>query len=134
MTCSCRGQENVPLDLMFSQLVLTCFVCFRTLFTVAILNHFCLSNLELKASSYQYFQFLRHLTMPTAPSHVINFYHELWQLSQLWRWMKKVKWAGYGHSSRDPMEPSPGELVVFCPACPQPGINLLLDWQEDEDR
>lgn len=150
VTCSCRGHDNVPLDLMFTRLVPTSFVRFRTLFTVAVLDHFRLSNLELKASGYQYFNFLRRLTMPSAPSQVINFYHELRRLSRLWRWMKRIKWAGYGHSSqsptvpsqenltepskRDPMEPSQGELAVFCPACPQPGINLPRNWKEDEER
>jgi hypothetical protein len=99
VTCSCRGHENIPLDLMFSRLVPTSFVRFRTLFTVTVLDHFCLSNLELKASAYQYFHFLQRMTMPTAPTQVINFYHELRRLSRLWRWMKKIKWAGYGHSS-----------------------------------
>jgi hypothetical protein len=81
---------------------------------------------------------------------VINFYHELRRLSRLWRWVKRIKWAGYGHSSRppmvpsdnnlmelsqqDPMAPSPGELAVFCPACPQPGINLPINWKEDGER
>ena len=77
VTCSCLRHENIPLDLMFSRLVLTSFVRFRTLFTVAVLDHFRLSNLELKSSAYQYFHFLQRLTMPTTPTKVINFYHEL---------------------------------------------------------
>ena len=24
-----------------------------------------------------------------------------------------------------------GELAIFCPACPQPGINILENWRED---
>lgn len=147
VSCACRGHENVPLDLMFSGLVPTSFVRFRTLFTVAVLDHFRLSNLELKASAYQYFHFLQRMTMPTAPTQVINFYHELRRLSRLWRWLKRMKWAGYGHSSLepshdnitepsrpDPMDPSPGELAIFCPACPQPGINIPSNWKDDEER
>jgi hypothetical protein len=57
---------------MFSQLVLTSFVRFRNLFTVAVLDHFHFSNLELKASAYQYFHFLQRMTMPTASTQVIN--------------------------------------------------------------
>src|ERR1700678_4043780 len=26
--------------------------------------------------------------------------------------------------------PSPGNLSIFCPSCPQPGINLPSDWKE----
>ena len=28
-------------------------------------------------------------------------------------------------------EPHPGQLSYFCPACPQPDINLPPDWEED---
>lgn len=27
--------------------------------------------------------------------------------------------------------PGPAELALFCPACPQPGINLPTDWKKD---
>jgi hypothetical protein len=43
--------------------------------------------------------------------------------------MKKLKWAGYGHKTGDPNSPNSGELANFCPACPQPGINLPLNWK-----
>jgi hypothetical protein len=39
---------------------------------------------------------------------------------------------GYGHS-RD-REPGPGDLALFCPACPQPGINLADNWVDDPDQ
>lgn len=26
--------------------------------------------------------------------------------------------------------PTPGNLTIFCPACPQPGINLPPDWRD----
>lgn len=38
--------------------------------------------------------------------------------------MKYSKWHGIGHTAR---EPEPGELALFCPACPQPGVNLPLN-------
>jgi hypothetical protein len=28
------------------------------------------------------------------------------------------------------MPPSDGKLAIFCPSCPQPGINLPSDWQD----
>ena len=48
--------------------------------------------------------------------------------------MKKLKWAGYGHTSADPMNPAAGELTIFCPACPQSGINFPTDWKDDPNR
>ena len=48
--------------------------------------------------------------------------------------MKKLKWAGFGHKTSDPMKVTPGELAIFCPACPQAGINLPDDWKQDDKR
>ncbi|KIO08023.1 hypothetical protein M404DRAFT_135296, partial [Pisolithus tinctorius Marx 270] len=48
------------------------------------------------------------------------------------RLLKLLKWQGFHQQSPDPWA---GELVLFCPACPQPGINVpdqdidLSDWQ-----
>jgi len=47
----------------------------------------------------------------------------------LWRNIKYRKWNGFGHS--DIKEPGPGSLALFCAACPQPNINLLVEWSED---
>ena len=31
------------------------------------------------------------------------------------------------------MEPGLGDLAVLCPACPQPGLNLPEDWEDDKE-
>jgi hypothetical protein len=68
------------------------------------------------------------------PELVPNLYHELRRMSRVWRWMKKLKWAGFGHKVLDHMDPAPGSLANFCPACPQPGINLPENWLDDQQR
>ena len=45
--------------------------------------------------------------------------------------MKKLKWAGYARTPKSVKDVKPGELAIFCPACPQPGINILADWKKD---
>ncbi|KAF8816556.1 hypothetical protein BYT27DRAFT_7220649 [Phlegmacium glaucopus] len=90
----------------------------QTLFTLAVLDQFRYSNLEMKASAYQFFQMLWQITMPMASANV---------------WVKKLKWASFGHKDANPMDVAPGELAVFCPACPQPGINLPDNWLMDEN-
>ena len=69
-----------------------------------------------------------------APSEVVNLYREFQRMSQLWLWMKKLKWAGYTGSSKVVHEVQPGELAIYCLACPQPGINILENWREDPAR
>jgi len=140
VTCNCQGADNVHVDLMYTQLLPTTFTHYKTLFTVAVLDDYRLSNLECKASTYQYYQKICWLTCPMAPTTTPHLYQELMRLSQVWRWLKKLKWAGYGHKSRDLnqsenlQEPISSGLGNFCPACPQPGINLPLDWKNDPNR
>jgi hypothetical protein len=102
---------------------------------MAVLDDFRLSNLECKTSAYQFWQRLRRMTNPTAPFKVVDRYKETLRMSRLWRWMKKLKWAGFGQTvQRDSSQPMNGELTIFCPACPQPGINLPDNWPTDENR
>ena len=133
VTCTCKGSDDLPIDLMYSRLIPTSFEKMRTLFTTTVLDTYRLANLELKASAYQYFQLLQRLSAKTS-SQVPNLYNDLLKVSRAWRWMKKLKWAGFGHTSANPMTPAAGELSVFCPACPQPNINIPENWQNDPNR
>jgi CxC2 like cysteine cluster associated with KDZ transposases len=134
VTCFCHGAEGVHADLMYCRFMPASFSRYRTLFTVAVLDDFRITNLECKASAYQYFQKLRRLTCPTSPSRTPNLYQELGRMSRAWRWMKKLKWAGYGHKDHDFQHVELGELANFCVACPQDGINLDPNWKDDPTR
>jgi hypothetical protein len=132
--CLCGQMDRFHLDLMHAHLFPTSFSRIRTVFTVAGLNDYRLSNLELKASAYQYWQKLTRLSSHGGTTEVIDLYRELRRLSRQWRHLKKMKWAGFGHEAKDADQPAPGELAIFCPTCPQPGINLPPDWQADPNR
>ena len=132
--CTCQGHENITTDLIFAGWVPTSFVRIRTIFTTAVLDHFRYCNLEMRSSAYEFFQLLRRITNSLSPSKVVNLYHELRRLSRLWRWVKKLRWAGYAQRVRQPITPKPGELGIFCPACPQVGINIPVNWKADQNR
>lgn len=134
VSCSCRGHDKIPLDLMACRLLPTSFIRIRTIFSAQLMDYFRLCNLELKASAYQFYQLIRRLTLPLGQSEMINLYHEFRRMSRLWRWMKKLKWAGYGHNQDDYLNPPPGSLSIFCPTCPQPSVNLPQDWKLDKNR
>ncbi|KAG1867501.1 hypothetical protein C8R48DRAFT_747361 [Suillus tomentosus] len=70
------------------------------------------------------FRQLRRMTSSMFPHLVPDRYRELMRVARQWRQLKTMKWHGFGHRSDNP---STGELALFCPACPQPGINVLLD-------
>lgn len=130
--CQAEGSDGIlAYDLMASRLFPASFHRIRTLFTCQMLDYFRLCNLELKASAYQFNQLLRRITMPMAPSQVANIYHEFRRMTRIWRWLKRLKWNGFCHNARDPMEVKGGELAIYCPACPQPGINIPDGWKED---
>jgi hypothetical protein len=54
-----------------------------------------------------------------------NRYRELMTISREWRDLLLRKHFGFGHDLD--LKPSIGDLALFCPACPQPGINLPAD-------
>ncbi|KAI5982238.1 hypothetical protein EDD15DRAFT_2378086 [Pisolithus albus] len=58
-------------------------------------------------------------------------YRELMRVSRLWRDLKHRKWFGFGHDTE--LDPGEGGLALFCPAFPQPGINLPPDWKAQYD-
>jgi hypothetical protein len=131
ISCQCKGEEVLALDLFALHLLPASLKRIKTLFTAQVLDMFRLSNLELKASAYQFHQLLRRLTRPMAPAEVPNLYREFRRMTRIWRWMKKLKWAGYAGSSKKVKDVAPGELAIFCAACPQPGINIPDNWRED---
>ncbi|KAM6490262.1 hypothetical protein JOM56_014239, partial [Amanita muscaria] len=134
VTCSCQGEHRVSLNLVASGLLPASFSRICTLFSAQVLDYFRLCNLELKASAYQFYQLTCRLTMPILLAEVINLYHEFRRMSRLWHWMKKLKWAGYGHNKNDILNPAAGVLANFCPACPQPDVNLPDNWKEDDNK
>jgi hypothetical protein len=54
------------------------------------------------------------------------------RVSREWRNLQALKRAGLGHELNRPRKP--GDLALFCPTCPQPGINVppRHEWLEDE--
>ena len=113
VSCKCHGSDILPIDLFTAQLLPTSFTRIKTLFTSQVLDMFCLSNLKLKASAYQYYQLLCCLTHPTALAEVINLYREFHRMSWLWQWMKKLKWAGYPMNNKSINEVQAGELAIY---------------------
>ena len=134
VSCTCHGTWLLPMDLVACRLLPASLVNIQTLFSAQLLDLFCLCNLELKASVYQFYQLLCQMTMLIAPDRVVDLYNEFRRMSHLWRWMKKLKWAGVGHNGKTAMNVKHGELANYCPACPQPHINLPENWKYDPNR
>ena len=59
-------------------------------------------------------------------------YRELMRVSRMWRDMIARVNSGLGHKAEEQLQP--GGLAIFCPACPQPDINLPEGWDHDPKR
>ena len=86
------------------------------------------SNFTTKCSSKLSISFL--LVYHQTNKNPQNRYRELIRVGRQWRNLKERKWFGFGHQDK---QPGPAELALFCPACPQPGINLPDNWKDDPE-
>ncbi|KAH9474718.1 hypothetical protein JR316_0013183 [Psilocybe cubensis] len=128
--CSCEERphsETHEMQLLDLKLYPASYTDINTVFTFEVLNDHRLDNLECKSSSYQYHQKLRRKTSFAFTDYVPNRYAELCRVSRQWRNIKTRKWFGHIDDSK----PERGSLALFCPTCPQPGINLPENWREE---
>ncbi|KAH9916158.1 uncharacterized protein B0H18DRAFT_1124455 [Fomitopsis serialis] len=119
----------------------------RTCFTFAVLDAFLLDNLECKTTAMNFYQRIRRATNPAFPHEVPvsqlperllaqmitiaqDRYLELLRVSREWALLQAKKQFGYGPQWRG--APGNGDLAHFCPACPQPGVNIPADWEVDD--
>ncbi|KAG1766493.1 hypothetical protein EV702DRAFT_1204105 [Suillus placidus] len=106
-------------------LFLASFTLPKTAFTFAVLDDFLLDNLECGTSAMNYYSKLSAVDVLRCIAHngQKDRYRELMRVGRQWRQLKQLKWHGFGHEKR---QPKAGELALFCPACPQPGVNVNL--------
>ena len=104
----------------------------RTVFTFRVLHHYDLINLEGKMSAWQYYSTLRRLSSNVFPDVVVDRYRELMRALRQWRDLTSRRRAGLPMDKDLRLEP--GGLALFCPACPQPGVNLPVNWKDDPEQ
>ncbi|KAI9434614.1 hypothetical protein H4582DRAFT_1818472 [Lactarius indigo] len=126
--CICPGMDNIGEQLLQSGLFPSTFRQIETLFTFTVLEDFILDNLECKTTAQQYYSKLQSMTSKMFPNNVQNRYKQLLRASRQWRDLKARMESGLGHQSEGESCPD-GAMAIFCPACPQPGINLPKDWK-----
>ncbi|KAL6298889.1 hypothetical protein BKA93DRAFT_820168 [Sparassis latifolia] len=103
----------------------------RTAFTFDVLKYFSIDAIVCNTSASRFYTKMQRLTNNAAPQTVPDRYRELMRVSRQWRDIAVRKWFGFGHDLLK--SPGRGELAYFCPACPQPCLNLPENWQEDPE-
>ena len=132
--CRCQSLKLNPLQtqLMSMGMYASSSKRTRTVFTFRVLHHFDITNLEGKTTAWQYYCTLQRLTSNVFTDTVADRYRELMRALRQWRDLSNRRRAG---QPLDPaLELKPGDLALFCAACPQPGINLPEDWEKDTDQ
>ncbi|KIM37573.1 hypothetical protein M413DRAFT_56267, partial [Hebeloma cylindrosporum] len=103
----------------------------KTAATTRVLELFELLSYESKASAFEFYNTLSRLTDNTGISPPKDRYLALLRMAHEWRHLKMLKRTGRGHDPKGIVSTKPGECAVLCPACPQPGKNMMPGWEYD---
>ncbi|KAI5998416.1 hypothetical protein F5J12DRAFT_724876, partial [Pisolithus orientalis] len=122
--CRCPVAEDSHIQLMQAGMFPATTKATRTAFTFQVLDDFIWDNVECGTSAMNFYSKLCCITFNAFPHLVPDRYRELLRVARMWQLLKLLKWQGSHMSAEDA---GPGELVLFCPACPQPGINIPKD-------
>ncbi|KAH9018684.1 hypothetical protein EDB85DRAFT_1873573 [Lactarius pseudohatsudake] len=126
--CICSELDNTDEQLLQAGLFPATFKQIETLFTFSVLEDFLVDNLECKTTAQQFYAKLQNMTSKMFPNNVPNRYKQLLRASRQWRDLKNRMEHGLGHLPEWETIPD-GSMAIFCPACPQPGVNLPVDWK-----
>ncbi|KAH7918515.1 hypothetical protein BV22DRAFT_1024491, partial [Leucogyrophana mollusca] len=121
--CHCAGAPKRHMQLLKAGLFTASVTRPQTAFTFEVLDCFHIDALECKTSAMSFYQKVKCLTCNAFPMTVPvcrppNFI--------AWRDLMVQKCFGFRHDVHK--TPQEGDLVLFCPACPQPGVILPEDW------
>ncbi|EAU89886.2 hypothetical protein CC1G_07038 [Coprinopsis cinerea okayama7 len=129
--CSCLDAPDAEIQMLRNDFYPSTPKAIRTVFSFSMLDEYLLETLECYTSTHHYYSKIRRLTNEPFPDTVPDRTRELRRVGRQWRRLKELKRNGYGHCSETPGK---GDLALCCAACPQPGVNLEADWEQDKDQ
>ncbi|KAH9022520.1 hypothetical protein EDB83DRAFT_2231091 [Lactarius deliciosus] len=128
--CICPNAGANDEQLLQAGLFPSTFKQIETAFTFSVLDDFLADNLECKTTAQQYYSKLQSITNQMFSHYVPNLYKQLLRASHQWWDLKNRIQSGLGHQNGGTStSASDGSMAIFCPTCPQPGINLPDDWK-----
>ncbi len=102
----------------------------RTCMTFSLLDRFHLLSLFLKLSVYNFYCTLEKLTSNIGISVPKSRIKVFMRITLQWTFLKLLKRGGRGHAVDGVSGMKSEELVVLCPLCPRPCINLSEGWED----
>lgn len=103
----------------------------RTVATFRYLEQLHLLTLTTKASVYDFYRAIAKATDNTELKSTAWRYNGLMCMCLQWRHLKLLKRSGRGNEASGVAGTKEGDLIVRCPSCPHPGINLPDGWETD---
>ncbi|KAJ7788496.1 hypothetical protein B0H14DRAFT_3576895 [Mycena olivaceomarginata] len=130
--CGCGSAKPKPIQLLRMRLYPATGTNPRSAATFRALRRFAHMTLELKCSAYKFYNSVVRETNNTGLDPSRDRYEEFLRMTRQWQHLMLLKRAGRAH---DPCEDriaatKASELALLCPACPQPGINLPVNWDK----
>ncbi|KAI6104913.1 hypothetical protein EDD16DRAFT_1474590 [Pisolithus croceorrhizus] len=119
--CQCVDAESYHTQLFWAKLFPSTFTKPDMAFTFSVLDDFLRDNVECRTLGRNYYSKLHQMTSSVFPHLVSDRYQELLQVMWQWCLLKLLKWSGFKDQKNNSTN---GDLVLFCMACPQPGINI----------
>ncbi|KAH9486111.1 hypothetical protein JR316_0000175 [Psilocybe cubensis] len=129
--CTCLGRPNRVRQLIQFGFFPATLKQPKMAFTLTVLKQFHLHHLESKESAYDFIGALRRLTDNMFAASTTNPYPQFLRVMRFWRVLIATKRLGQAHGIDQllPHRP-PGNLLVFCPACPEAGLNMEKNWDQ----
>ncbi|KAJ7894257.1 hypothetical protein B0H14DRAFT_2334592 [Mycena olivaceomarginata] len=130
--CGCGSAKPKPIQLLRMCLYPAMGTNPRSAATFRALRRFAHMTLESKCSAYKFYNSVARETNNTGLDPSRDRYEEFLRMTRQWQHLMLLKRAGRAH---DPCEDciaatKAGELALLCPARPQPGINLPVNWDK----
>lgn len=102
----------------------------RTVFTFDVLSTFQELNLQGKTTVHDWYHTLLRKTDGAGLGSDMYGEKEMARVVRQWRNLMALKRGGRAHDPSGVSGTALGALAVECPACPQPGRNLPVDWKD----
>lgn len=131
--CSCPDAEPFHLQLLNLGMYPASQARPKTVFTFGVLDEFLMENRECKVSAMSFYSKLKRMTSNVSLHAVPDRYREFTRCVRQWRDLEARRRQGYAHG-REAETACKGTGPLFCPACPQEGINISEKWKDESDR
>ncbi|KAJ8694062.1 hypothetical protein PTI98_008995 [Pleurotus ostreatus] len=128
--CSCQDCKSPYVQLLQARLFPATSDRPSTVFTFEVLEELHLQRIECKTASSNFYSLLRRKTDFNAPADLPDRAREMERVSRCYRDLKSKLHAGCWTAEGNTV----GGQAIFCPACPQPGVNVTnRTWDSKTD-